>query len=77
MLSFEEFMDKIYIIMDKSEWVHVMMRHDGVWDTYTISKKSPKSIVIEGTSLTDEEAYDEYKEHMESYGFKTFPIYYI
>lgn len=77
MLSFEEFMDKIYIIMDKAEWVHVMMKHDGVWDTYSICKNTIKSVVIDGKSLTDEEAYDEYKERMESFGFKRFPIYFI
>ena len=72
MLSFEEFCDKKVIILDKAQYVYVMMFGLTTWMVMSILKDSTCSVSEE--YLYDEEAYEFYKERMESYGYKPFPI---
>lgn len=73
MLTEIEFMDKMSIILDKDQYVYTMVRIDkNWWYVYTISrnfKETPtwKMMDMEG-------AYEFYRERMESYGFKRFPV---
>ena len=72
MLTFEEFKDKNVIILNKAQYVYIMMLGLTTWTIISISKDSLHDVSEE--YLYDEEAYEFYKERMESYGFKSFPI---
>ena len=76
MLSEIEFMDKKTIILDKAEWICVWSRTEvnGMWNGYSICKNTVSPICYPSGAMTDEQAYEEYREAMASFGFKTFPI---
>ena len=73
MLTFEEFMDKKQIILNKSLEVIIFNKSEGKWLIYVISKSSYSHGVC-FVDLFDEKAYEYYKEKMASYGFKRFEI---
>lgn len=72
MLSFEDFKDKEVIILDKPQYVYIMMYGLTTWRVVSVSKGSWQEVNEE--YLYDEDAYEFYKERMESYGYKSFPI---
>ena len=72
MLTEAEFKDKEVIILDKSQFVYIMIYGLTTWKIVTISKSSLHEVSEE--YLYDEEAYEFYKERMESFGYKPFPI---
>lgn len=74
MLTFEEFMGKTHLVLDKAEWTHIINKVKNGWQVFSISRKSAKPLIIQGEELNDEEAYDFYKERMASYGFKPFKV---
>ena len=80
MLTELEFMDKKCIILDKTNYVHVMhrtMSSTSIWQwyVYDIEKHSNRfNLTITGEVMTEENAYEYYKDRMESYGYKPFPV---
>ena len=74
MLIYEEFVDKKHLVLDKSVWTHIMNKVGDKWQTFSIKRESEKSVIIRGEELSNEEAYDFYKERMASYGFRPFKI---
>ena len=80
MLTEIEFQDKTTIIMDKSNWIYIMTKNASTtsiwrWYVYEIEKcKYVHGLVIEGKAMTNDEAYEFYKERMESFGYKPFQV---
>lgn len=76
MLTYEEFMDKRHIVLDKTNYTFVMNRVDFIWQVWSIKRIENESIIHMESKygLTMSEAYDFYKDRMASYGFKQFPI---
>ena len=75
MLSIIEFIDKKHLILDKEKFTVIMSRRSGtnIWTVVEI----PRDRIRDWTYHTydnDQDAYDYYRERMESYGFKPFPI---
>lgn len=74
MLSFEEFMDKKHIILDKAQFTTVMNRNrDGEWEVISLPRDY-MLVNMNYTVLHEDKAYEYYRERMESYGFRQFPI---
>lgn len=74
MLSFEEFMDKKHIILDKAQFTTVMNRNrDGEWEVISLPRDY-MLVNMNYTVLHEDEAYEYYRERMESYGFRQFQI---
>lgn len=77
MLTELEFMDKKRIVLVKSDHTYVFDHGDGWWKISSIPVKTNKCLTIQSFYKEDddfEEAYEFYKERMESFGFKPFPI---
>jgi len=78
MLTEVEFKDKEHIILDKFDTTYIMNRVNYKtpwhWQIFSINRKYISGSVIEGECMTDDEAYTFYRERMESYGFKRFPV---
>ena len=75
MLTELEFMDKKRILLDKPQATFVMNRNpDGTWDVISLPKGNYMLVNMHYTVYKEEEAYEYYKERMESYGFRQFPI---
>lgn len=80
MLTENEFKDKRCIILDKPNSVYVMHRTMDLtsiwqWYVYEIEKHSNRfNLTAVGEVMTEESAFEFYKERMESYGFKPFPV---
>lgn len=74
MLDQEEFKDKRRIILMKPLFTYVITKGCvGDWRIHTIPVDT-KCSIIEETFYIEDDAYEFYKERMESYGFKPFPI---
>lgn len=72
MLTFEEFMDKNHIILDKCCETFILEKdYEDKWHVFSIIRSACE---FDHWIYSDEEAYEFYKERMESYGFKRFPI---
>lgn len=80
MLTELEFQDKTTVIMDKFDKIYIMTKNASRtsiwrWYVYEIEKgKYVPGLVIEGEAMTDKEAYEFYKERMESFGYKPFQV---
>ncbi len=79
MLTELEFQDKIHIVLDKSMETYIMNRVGTYWDRWLVISIR-KNVSYENGSeidrvfMDDSDAYAFYKERMQSYGFKQFPI---
>ena len=80
MLTEIEFMGKKCIILDKTNSVYVMhrtMSSTSIWQwyVYEIEKHSNRhNLTVAGEVMTEESAFEFYKERMESFGYKPFPV---
>ena len=76
MLTFEEFIGKKTIILNKSGWICIWNRIEAhnTWNGYSICKNTVSPMCYPSGEMTDEKAYEKYREAMESYGFKQFPM---
>ena len=75
MLSEIEFSDKKHIIMDKFNSTIVMQKTpDGQWDVISLPKNCFMLVNMTYECMSEDEAYEYYKERMESYGYRTFPV---
>ncbi len=75
MLSFEEFMDKKHIVMDKSDFTVIMNRNTKRgWNVVMVPRKFSISEISYHTYDKEEEAYNFYRARMESFGYRRFPI---
>lgn len=77
MLDIIQFMDKKHIVLDKPEFTVIMNRQSGVykgWNVVMVPKKFSITELSYYTYSNDDEAYEFYRERMESYGFKPFPV---
>jgi hypothetical protein len=77
MLSEIEFMDKKHIVMDKPLETIIMNRQSGVykgWNVVMVPKKFSITELSDYTYSNDDDAYEFYRERMESYGFKPFTV---
>lgn len=74
MLNYNEFMDKRHIVLDKFDTTYIMNRgKDNIWEIHSIPKDT--MVAIQKPELVNkEEAYVFYKERMESFGYRQFPI---
>lgn len=74
MLSEIEFKDKNHIVLDKAQFTTVMNRNrDGEWEVISLPRDY-MLVNMNYTVLHEDEAYEYYRERMESYGFRQFPI---
>lgn len=75
MLEYEEFKDKSRIILMKPLFTYVMTKGyvGDYWRIHTIPVDVKRKI-NEEVFFIDNDAYEFYKERMESYGFRPFPI---
>ena len=75
MLTELEFMDKKRILLDKNGCTYVMQKTpDGLWDVISLPKGNYMLVNMHYTVYKEEEAYEYYKERMESYGFRPFTV---
>ena len=75
MLTELEFMDKKHIILDKFNFTVVMQRNpEGHWDVISLPKNCHMLANMSYTTLVEEEAYEYYRERMESHGYRPFPV---
>lgn len=75
MLSFEEFKGKKRILMDKFNFTIIMSKTpDGNWDVISLPKNNYMLVNMSYEALVEEEAYEYYRERMESYGYRPFTI---
>ena len=74
MLTEIEFMDKRHIVLDKFDTTYIMNRDGENWEIFEIRKSGNRNPFIQSIGLTGDEAYSFYRERMESFGFKPFPI---
>lgn len=74
MLTETEFRDKRHVILDKHVETYVMERYDKGWKIISISKLNRFEPEVSTEIVKDSEAYEFYKERMESFGYKQFPI---
>ena len=74
MLNYNEFMDKRHIILDKFDYTYIMNKgKDDLWEIHSISKDT--MVATQKPELVNrEEAYEFYRERMESHGFRPFPV---
>ena len=72
MLSFEEFMSKRIIVLDKALNIIIFERGMEVWHIYTITRKTDE---YDHFVYSDDEAYEYYRDRMESYGYRPFTIF--
>lgn len=73
MLTEIEFSDKRHIILDKATETIVMNKGKDGWLIHEI----PKDTMVAASKpelVCDGAAYEYYKERMESYGYRSFPI---
>ena len=75
MLTEEQFRGKKYIIMDKPTDIIVMTKKlDGYWLIVSTSKSEVKINIDENMLVHEIDAYEYYKERMESFGYKRFTV---
>lgn len=75
MLSKSEFKDKKHIVMDKPrETVIMNRRHGGGWNVVWVPKEFSITELSYYAYSDDDEAYEFYRERMESYGFRSFTV---
>ena len=74
MLTETEFIGKRHIILDKSAETYIMERFDKGWKIITISKWNGSEPEVSTEIVQDCKAYEFYKERMESFGYRQFPI---
>lgn len=75
MLTEEQFRGKKYIIMDKPTDIIVMTKKlDGYWLIVSASKSEVKINIDENMLVHEIDAYEYYKERMESYGYRRFTV---
>lgn len=75
MLTEIEFMGKNHIVLDKAQFTVVMQRTpDEKWDVISLPKSSYMLVNMRYTNMSEEEAYEYYRDRMQSYGFKAFPV---
>lgn len=75
MLTEEQFRGKKYIIMDKPTDIIVMTKKlDGYWLIVSSSKNEVKINIDENMLVHEIDAYEYYKERMESYGYRRFTV---
>ena len=75
MLTEEQFRGKKYIIMDKPTDIIVMTKKlDGYWLIVSASKSEVKINIDENMLVHEIDAYEYYKERMESFGYKRFTV---
>lgn len=74
MLSELEFCGKRHIVLDKAAETYVMERFDKGWKIITISKWNKLEPEVSTEIVHDCKAYEFYKERMESFGYRQFPI---
>lgn len=74
MLTETEFKDKRHIVLDKEAEIYVMERFDKGWKIVTISKWNVAEPEVSTEIVQNDEAWEFYKERMESFGYKQFPI---
>lgn len=74
MLTELEFAGKRHIVLDKTAEIYVMERFDDGWKIVTISKWNGLEPEVNTEIVQDCKAYEFYKERMESFGYRQFPI---
>lgn len=75
MLSEIEFKDKKHIIMDKFNSTTVMQKTpDGKWDVITLPKNCYMLVNMTYDNVSEDKAYECYRNRMESYKFRDFPV---
>lgn len=75
MLTEEQFRGKKYIIMDKPTDIIVMTKKlDGYWLIVSTSKSEVKINIDENMLVHEIDAYEYYKERMESFGYRRFTV---
>lgn len=75
MLTEEQFRGKKYIIMDKPTDIIVMTKKlDGYWLIVSASKSEVKINIDENMLVHEIDAYEYYKERMESFGYRRFTV---
>ena len=78
MLNEETFMGAKHIVMDKLSFTYVMNRNGSEWIVCTIPKIERNNVpsyclVAENSVMSNDDAYEFYRERMESFGYKPFP----
>lgn len=75
MLTEEQFRGKQYIIMDKPTDIIVMTKKlDGYWLIVSASKNEVDINIDENMLVHEIDAYEYYKERMESFGYRRFTV---
>ena len=75
MLSYEDFKGKSHIVMVKHNSTYVMNRNpDGKWAIIDLPKGCYMLENMRYFTLDEDEAFDFYKERMESFGYRRFPV---
>lgn len=74
MLTQLDFIGKRHIVLDKAVETYVMERFDKGWKIITISKWNGSEPEVSTEIVQDDKAWEFYKERMESFGFRPFPI---
>lgn len=75
MLTEEQFRGKKYIIMDKPTDIIVMTKKlDGYWLIVSSSKNEKDINIDENTLMHEIDAYNYYRDRMESYGYRRFTV---
>lgn len=74
MLTQLEFIGKRHIVLDKAVETYVMERFDKGWKIVTISKWNKSEPEVSTEIVQDCKAWEFYKERMESFGYRQFPI---
>ena len=78
MLDELSFKDAKHIIMDKTSFTYVMNRNGSEWIVCTIPKIERNNVpsyclVAENSVMSNDEAYEFYRDRMDSFGYKKFP----
>lgn len=74
MLTEVEFVGVKHIILDKPEYTYIMNRGPLGWDVHTIPKNWGCIDLTDHESMSEDDAYEFYRERMESFGFKRFQV---
>jgi hypothetical protein len=74
MLTEVEFVGVKHIILDKPEYTYIMNRGPLGWDVHTIPKNWGCIDLTDHESMSEDDAYEFYRERMASFGYKRFQV---
>ena len=76
MLTFEEFIGKKCVILEKANWDENFLHIEAdVWHVVSIKKNDNEPLDIYGEIMNSDDAYESYLDRMKSYGFKKFKVF--